>query len=240
MSGHSKWKTIKHKKAAADAQKSKIFTKIIKEITVCARTGGGDPTHNATLRTLMEKAREANMPQDNIMRAIKKGTGELPGVSYESYSYEGYGPGGIAVLVDVLTDNKNRAVSEMRSIFTRKGGSLAENGAVSWMFDRLGVIRGISKVAQEDALLEALIEYDIKDIQRDGDEWTITCDPHALEKIKDHLKKHVPEFAIKEAELEFVSKNPMKLSESQEHQAIDFLDALEELDDVQNVYTNLG
>lgn len=237
MSGHSKWKTIKHKKAASDAKKSKAFTKIIKEITVAARAGGGDPAGNPTLRTLLEKAKEVNMPLDNATRAIKKGTGELPGVQYEAARYEGYGPGGIAIVVDVLTDNKNRAVAEVRSCFTRKGGALAEAGAVSWMFERLGVINGTSATATEDSLLEALLDFDVKSIDQHETNWTITCDPHDLEKIKKALK--AIDFTIEEAEVELVSKNKMALEEEKAQAAVDFLDALEELDDVQNVYTNL-
>ncbi len=238
MSGHSKWKTIKHKKAAADAQRSKLFTKIIKEITVAARTGGGDPAHNATLRSLIEKAKEANMPMDNTLRAIKKGTGELPGVHYESHIYEGYGPAGVAIIVEALTDNRNRAISEVRSVFTRKGGSLAESGAVSWMFERLGVVRGTSDSLKEEQILEALLEFDIKDVSGDGNHWTITCDPHALPKVKATLQEL--DFKIEEAELELVSKTAAEVAESQEQQVFDFLSALEELDDVQNVYSNIG
>lgn len=241
MSGHSKWKTIKHKKAASDAKKSKAFTKIIKEITVSTRLSGGDPAHNPTLRTLLEKARRVNMPQDNIVRAIKKGTGELPGMSYEEYHYEGYGPGGIAVIVDVLTDNKNRAVSEIRSLFTRKGGSLAENGAVSWMFERAGVVRCAHPSITEDQLIEALLEFEIRDIERDKEEktsWTISCDPHDLDKVREALKQLG--MNIEEAEIEMLSKTPHSTTENQEQQAIEFLDALEELEDVQNVYTNLA
>src|SRR3989339_1361723 len=238
MSGHSKWKTIKHKKAAADAQRSRIFTKIIKEITVSARNGGGDPAHNPTLRSLLDKAKSENMPGDNVIRAIKKGTGELPGVHYESYSYEGYGPGGIAIIAEVLTDNKNRAVSEIRSTFTRKGGSLAENGAVSWMFDRCGVVHGTSATMKEDDILEALIDFDIKDISFEDDQWTITCEPSELEKVKTVLKAH--DFVIQEADLELVAKSHITVTPAQEEQAFTFLEALEDLDDVQNVYTNLG
>ncbi|HBL98658.1 TPA: YebC/PmpR family DNA-binding transcriptional regulator [Candidatus Dependentiae bacterium] len=238
MSGHSKWKTIKHKKAAADAQRSKLFTKIIKEITVAARTGGGDPVHNATLRSLIEKAKEANMPMDNAVRAIKKGTGELPGVQYENHTYEGYGPAGVAIIVEVLTDNRNRAISEVRSLFTRKGASLAENGAVSWMFERLGVVRGSSATLTEDQLVEALLDFDIKNISLDDDMWIITCDPHALPKVKEALK--ALDFKIEEAEAELVSKTTVEVSPNQEQQVFDFLSALEELDDVQNVYSNIG
>lgn len=241
MSGHSKWKTIKHKKAASDAKKSKAFTKIIKEITVSARTSGGDPSHNPTLRTLLEKARQVNMPQDNVTRAIKKGTGELPGVSYEAHHYEGYGPGGFAICIEVLTDNKNRAVSELRSLFTRKGGALAETGAVGWMFDRCGVVRGSHPNATEDQILEALLEFDVKNIEQDKDDsklWEISCNPHDLEQIKETLKKLG--FAVEEAEVELVAKSAFNVPSTQEQHAYDFLDALEDLEDVQNVYTNLA
>jgi YebC/PmpR family DNA-binding regulatory protein len=238
MSGHSKWKTIKHQKAAKDAKKSKIFTKLIKEITVAARVGGGDINHNATLRSLLEKAREHNMPSDNALRAVKKGTGELPGVHYESYQYEGYGPAGVAIIIDVLTDNKNRAISDIRNLFTRRGGVIAENGAVSWMFDRCGVVRGTAPHLNEDKLLEELLEFDIKAINQADDAWYITCDPRDLEKVKEKLK--TLDFTIDEAELELVPKTPVHIAENQEQQVFDFLENLEELDDVQNVHTNLA
>ncbi|MBN2267422.1 MAG: YebC/PmpR family DNA-binding transcriptional regulator [Candidatus Babeliaceae bacterium] len=238
MSGHSKWKTIKHKKAAEDAKKSKAYTKIIKEITVAARTGGGDPNHNPTLRTLLDKAKAINMPQENATRAIKKGTGELPGIHYEHHQYEGYGPGGMAIIIDVLTDNKNRAVADIRSLFTRKGGSLAEAGAVSWMFERAGIVRGTSAKLTEDRLLEALIDFDIISIEQDGDHWTITCNPHDLEKIK--KAAHDYGLEISEAEVEMVAKNKHEVPKSQEPMAYEFLDAIDDLDDVQNVYTNIA
>ncbi len=166
MSGHSKWATIKHKKAKEDAKRGKVFTKLIKEITVAAKAGG-DPAGNPRLRTLLDNAKEVNMPQENVTRAIKKGTGELPGVSYQSQMYEGYGPGKIAIIVDVLTDNKNRAVADLRHLFVRKGGVLAENGAVQWMFDRMGIIRGSGSNVTEDKLIELLLDYDVKDISCD-------------------------------------------------------------------------
>jgi YebC/PmpR family DNA-binding regulatory protein len=238
MAGHSKWKNIKHKKAASDAKKAKVYTKIIKEITVSARTGGGDPAKNPTLRTLLEKARAANMPLENAQRAIKRGTGELPGVNYEAHQYEGYGPNGIAIIVDVLTDNKNRAVAEVRSIFTRQGGSLAENGAVSWMFERLGVICAQNAKATEESILESLIDYEITNITQSDDTWTITCDVQALNEVKTALNDL--NFTIESAEPEWVAKTPMDLEEDKQEAAIDFLHAVEELDDVQNVYTNLA
>ena len=238
MAGHSKWHNIKHKKAASDAKKAKVFTKIIKEITVAARTGGGDPAKNPTLRTLLEKARSVNMPQDNAQRAIKRGTGELPGVNYEAHQYEGYGPAGIALIIDVLTDNKNRAIAEVRSVFSRKGGSVAESGAVSWMFERLGVIHGTSPLT-EDELLEALIEYDINNLESsDNNHWTITCSIQSLADVKETLKSL--NFTIEEAEPEWVAKETMELPEDKQEKAVELLQAIEELDDVQNVYTNLA
>ncbi|MGB8467723.1 MAG: YebC/PmpR family DNA-binding transcriptional regulator [Candidatus Babeliales bacterium] len=237
MSGHSKWATIKHKKAAIDAKRGKAFTRIAKEISVAAKQSS-DPNANPRLRHLIEKAREMNMPFDNINRAIKRGTGELPGVSYESHLYEGYGPHNVAVIVETLTDNKNRTVAEIRRLFTSAGGSLAEGGAVSWMFKKLGVIRtkevtGIS----EDTMLEKLIDFDINDLQLDDNVFTIICEPQSLEKIKQTLVKE--NIAIESAELEWVAQNKLSLAEAEAQKAITFLEELEEHDDVQNVYANL-
>lgn len=238
MAGHSKWKSIKHKKAIADAKRSKSFTKLIKEITVAARTGGGDAAGNPRLRFLLEKARDINMPADNAARAIKKGTGELPGVQYEAYAYEGYGPGGIAVIVDVLTDNKNKAVGEVRHVFSRKGGSLGESGTVGWMFDRLGVVRTDdgSKVSEEQ-LIEALLAYDIHDIEQEDEGFIVTCNPRVLQDVKQAIS--ALGLKVHEAEVELVPRTTMKLQEEDEARAIEFLEALEELEDVQNVYSNL-
>lgn len=240
MAGHSKWANIKHKKAKEDAARGKAFTKLIKEITVAAREGGGDihGTGNPRLRTLIEKAKEINMPQENTKRAILKGTGELPGVSYEKYMYEGYGPGGIAVLAEVLTDNKNRAVAELRHVFSKKGGNLAESGAVSWMFEHKGVVKGIDANLSEDDLLEKLIDFDVDDISKHDDLFTITCSIEALNDIKDNLKRD--DITVEYAEIEWVAKDPLDLQEDQAEKAMEFLDALDELDDIQNLYTNLG
>lgn len=237
MAGHSKWKNIKRKKAVTDAHKAKAYTKLIKDITVAARAGG-DPNHNPTLRLLLEKARKANMPQENSLRAIKRGTGELPGINYEAHQYEGYGPNGIAVIVEVLTDNKNRAVAEVRSIFSRKGGSLAENGAVNWMFERRGIIHGKEENMNEDTLLESLLNYDVSDIEHEEHQWTITCSTQDLEAVKNKLQ--TLHFTIEDAEPAWVAKTSMALPAEKEAQAVDFLEALEELEDVQNVYTNLA
>jgi YebC/PmpR family DNA-binding regulatory protein len=236
MSGHSKWSTIKHKKAKEDAKRGKAFTKLIKEITIAARLGGGDPAGNPRLRLLLDKAKDINMPTENAMRAIKRGTGELPGTSYEESSYEGYGPNGIAVIVDTLTDNKNRLVSDLRHIFTSKGGNLGESGSVSWMFERLGVVRATGNTT-EDNLIEKLIEYDIRDIKHDENFFSIFCDPKALEAVR----KEVEQLGlhIDSAELEWVPKNTLSLPKSQEDKVYDFLSALQDHDDVKNVYTNL-
>ncbi|KKR96371.1 MAG: hypothetical protein UU47_C0015G0019 [candidate division TM6 bacterium GW2011_GWE2_41_16] len=237
MSGHSKWKTIKHKKALTDAKKSKHFSKVIREIEVCARAGGGDPAANATLRTLLEKARDINMPLENATRAIKKGTGELAGEAYEAYTYEGYAPHNIAVMIEVLTSNKNRTISELRHVFNYKSGILGTT--VGWMFDRKGVITFENKKPHtEDELLELLIDYAVDDISVDDDMVSITMDPKALEQVKHALVS--AEIPVKDAQLEWVAKDSVALNESQTNQVLDFLDALEDLDDVQNVFSNLG
>jgi YebC/PmpR family DNA-binding regulatory protein len=237
MAGHSKWKNIKRKKAVTDAHKAKVYTKLIKDITVAARSGG-DPDHNPTLRLLLEKARKANMPQENALRAIKRGTGELPGLHYEAHQYEGYGPNGIAVIVEVLTDNKNRAIAEVRNIFSRKGGSISEAGAVNWMFERKGLIRGKGEAITEEMLLESLLDYDVSDIEHEDNQWTITCATQDLEAIKNRLQNL--SFIIEDAEPAWIAKTNIDLPSEKEEQAVDFLEALEDLEDVQNVYTNLA
>lgn len=237
MAGHSKWANIKHRKAAQDAKRGKKFTKLIKEITVCARVGGGDPTGNPRLRQLIDKAKDINMPSDNVTRAIKKGTGELPGAQYESIMYEGYGPHGIAVLVDALTDNKNRTVAEMRHLFSSKGGSLAEGGAVAWMFEKLGVVRVTGESISEDILLEQLIDYEVKDISVDDGMATITSEPKSLENIKTALQNQG--YTIESSDLEWVAQNTTALQKGDSEKAVEFLEALDDHDDVQNVFTNL-
>ena len=237
MSGHSKWSTIKHKKAKEDAKRGKSFTKLIKEITVAARQGGGDPAGNIRLRTLIDKAKDINMPQENTIRAIKKGTGELPGVSYEELVYEGYGPHGIAVIVEVLTDNKRRTVAEMRHLFSAKGGNLGESGSVGWMFEKSGVIR-ISGDTNEDKLLEDLLEYDIQNIQTENGNFTVICDPKSTAAIKKHSSESG--LIVESAGVELVAKNPTSLEDKEAEKAYEFLSALDDHDDVQNVYTNLA
>lgn len=238
MAGHSKWANIKHKKAKEDASRGKAFTKLIKEITVVARDGGGDVNGNPRLRTLVEKAKSINMPADNVKRAIQKGTGELQGVHYEQYMYEGYGPGGIAVMVEVLTDNKNRAVAELRHVFAKKGGNLSEAGSVNWMFNKKGVIKATNGSMSEDELLEKLIDYDIEDISKHENLFVITCAPTSLANVKEAV--NTTGLKPEDAEIEWVAKDTTSPDESISKKAIEFLEALEELDDIQNIYSNLA
>ena len=238
MSGHSKWSTIKRKKAVIDAKRGKIFTKIIKEITVATREGGGDPTANARLRLLIDKAKQANMPADNIDRAIKKGTGELAGANYEPVLYEGYGPGGVAVIIEALTDNKNRTVSDLRHAFNKVGGRLAETGSVGWMFEHKGVIAIEKNNLSEDKILEALLDHNIEDVNSLEEEFSIQCSLKDLEEVK-HAARDAG-FKVLSAELEWVAKNPMEATSSEEEEKVfEFLERLEDLDDVQNVYSSL-
>jgi YebC/PmpR family DNA-binding regulatory protein len=246
MAGHNKWSQIKHKKAKEDGKKSQAFTKLIKEITEAAREGGGDPEGNARLRSLVEKARDINMPAENTARAIKRGTGELPGVHYNALTYEGYGPYGVAIIVDTLSDNKNRTVAELRHLFSSKGGNLAESGSVNWMFEKMGVIRGTTKLS-EDQLLELLLEFSIHDIKIENNNnnnnvgnhaFSIFCDPKSVDQIKTALKQH--QIPVESAEFEWIAKNTMELSDEQTEQVISFLSAIQDLDDVQNVYANLA
>ncbi len=238
MAGHNKWSQIKHKKAKEDAKRGKAFTKIIKEITVAAREGGGDVAANARLRQLLEKSKEINMPAENATRAIKRGTGELPGVNYEEFTYEGYGPGGIAVIVETLSDNKNRTVASLRHIFSAKGGNLADTGSVGWMFEHLGVIRAFNGIS-EDELLEKLIDFDIKDIRKNEDGiFSIICDPKSLDEVKQAVDKLG--LKVEDATLEWVAKNTMELDDAAADKAFTFLSALQDDEDVQNVYTNLA
>lgn len=237
MAGHSKWANIKHKKAKEDAKRGQTFTKIIKEITVCAKNGG-IPENNPQLRQLIEKAKEANMPGDNITRAIKKGTGELPGVSYEAISYEGYGPGGTALIIEALTDNKNRTVADLRHIFSRHNGNIAETGAVNWMFDKLGVIRGTITGKSEDDLLEALMDFDVQDISTEDNLVSVNTGMASLFQVKDALVKLG--MKVESAELEWIAKNNLDVDAETEEKAFALFEALEDNDDVQNVYSNLN
>lgn len=240
MAGHNKWSQIKHKKAKEDSKKGKAFTRLTKEITMTVRMHGGDPAHNAHLRLLLEKAREINMPQENSIRAIKRGTGELPGMSYEAITYEGYGPEGIAIIVDALTDNKNRTVADMRRVFSSNGGRLAETGSVNWMFEKKGVINGTIGDISEDGILEQLIGEDITvdDVQRDDTFISIICDPRDLMKAK-HLAENL-HISIEDASISWVAKGKITLPEESAQKAYELLEELDNHDDVQNVYTNLA
>jgi YebC/PmpR family DNA-binding regulatory protein len=239
MSGHSKWATIKHKKAKEDNKRGKIFTKLVREITVAAREGGGDPAGNARLRLILEKAKSVNMPADNVVRAIKKGTGELgDGAAYEPFTYEGYGPHGVAVMVETLSDNKNRTVSDLRHQFVKGGGSLAESGAVAWMFENKGIVRAAGSLTEDD-VIEKLLDCDIDDLRLDDGIFTITCKVSNLDIVKKAVEK--TGLKIEAAQLEWVAKNPLSLTDKTEEETVyKFLEALDDLDDVQNVYANLG
>ena len=235
MSGHSKWASIKHKKGALDAKRGKIFTKIIREMSIAARLAGGDPNSNPRLRTAVEKAKSVNMPADNIKRAIQRGTGELEGVSYEEITYEGYGPGGVAVIVDVLTDNKNRAVSEIRHAFSKNGGNLGAEGAVSWMFTKKGVI-AVDKSVNEEKLTEVVLEAGADDLSDEGEHWEVLCEPKQFEAVTEALK--AAGIKPEHAEVTMISSTYTKLEGSQANAMIRLLEVLEDLDDTQNVYSN--
>ncbi len=236
MSGHSKWATIKHKKGATDAKRGKIFTRLIKEITIAAKGGGGDPDGNPRLRTAIVAAKTENMPADNIKRAIQRGTGELEGVNYEEITYEGYGPGGVAVIVDVLTDNKNRAVSEIRHAFSKNGGNLGESNSVSWMFSKKGVLVVSKSAASEEKLTEVVLDAGAEDLSEEGDSWEVLCAPHDFEAVTNALKgaKITPEHA----EVTMISSTYTKLEGAPANQMIRLLEVLEDLDDAQHVYSN--
>lgn len=237
MAGHNKWSQIKHKKAKEDSKRGKAFTKVIKEIIVAAKEGGGDPAGNARLRQLIDKAKHINMPQENITRAIKRGTGELEGAHYEAITYEGYGPHGIAVMVETLTDNKNRTVADLRKLFQKNNGTLGDAGSVGWMFKRMGVLRGTSDLS-EDTLLENLLDYDVEDVKKDGTFVSIFCDAKSLDQVKKAINPS--EMKTESAELEWVAQNQLELSDSESEKAVQFLSAIEDHDDVQNVYTTLA
>ncbi len=237
MSGHNKWSQIKHKKAKEDAKRGAAFTKVIKEITEAAREGGGDQDGNARLRSLLEKARLINMPAENITRAIKRGTGELPGVSYSALTYEGYGPNGMAVIIETLSDNKNRTVAELRHFFSTKGCALSATGSVIWMFEKMGVVQGAGAVT-EDQLLEILLDYSVHDIKVEDNQFSVFCDPKEVEQVRSVLKKEG--LTIEDAEFEWVPKVTVPLGGEQADTAISFLSELQDLEDVQHVYANLA
>jgi YebC/PmpR family DNA-binding regulatory protein len=237
MSGHSKWATIKRKKGKLDQERGKIFTRHIKEITTAARVGGGDPDGNPRLRTAILAAKAANMPADNIKRGILKGTGQLPGVIYESITYEGYGPGGVAVYMEVMTDNKNRTVADIRHVLTKYNGNLGANGCVAWMFESRGIITVELNAADETTLMELAMEAGAEDFKSEAGAYEIVTQPHDLEAVKEALEK--AKIPMVSAEVTMIHKNSVKLtSESEASSMLKLMEALEEHDDVQKVYAN--
>ncbi|MCM8813562.1 MAG: YebC/PmpR family DNA-binding transcriptional regulator [Candidatus Omnitrophica bacterium] len=237
MSGHSKWATIKHKKAATDAKRGQLFTKVIKELTVAAREGGGNIESNPRLRLAVAKAKEANMPKDNIDKAIKKGTGELPGVVYEEVTYEGYGPAGVAILVQVLTDNKNRAAAEVRSIFTKRNGNMAGAGSVSWLFKQKGFITVAKAAANEDELMSIVLDNGAEDFVAQDEAYEITTEPREFEPVKKAISER--KIACASAEMTMLPQNTVKVADKDAaRQILDLISSLEDHDDVQNVYAN--
>lgn len=236
MSGHSKWATIKHKKANTDAKRAKVFAKLIRQVEVAAREGGGDLDANPTLRTFYQKARDNSIPLDTIERAIKRATGDLEGVVYEQITYEGYGPSGVAVLMEVLTDNRNRAASDVRNALTKNGGSAAEPGAVSWQFDRKGVII-VPKTVTEDDLMETALEAGAEDITDEGEVWQVLTEATDLPDVRDALD--AASIAVDNSEVTMLPQNTVPITEADKAKSIlRIIDALEDLDDVQNVYAN--
>ena len=236
MSGHSKWATIKHKKGAADQKRAKLFAKLIKQVEVAARQGGGDLESNATLRTMYQKARDSSVPLDTIERAIKRGTGELEGVNYEPVTYEGYAPAGVALYVEVLTDNRNRSGSDMRSIFSKNGGSMAEPGAVAWQFERKGIIT-LDRSLDEDELMLMALEYGGEDLVDEGDTWRLTCAPTDLNGLRDALEEN--DVAFENADLTMMPTSTVEISDAADAKAVlRLIDALDDNDDVQDVFAN--
>jgi YebC/PmpR family DNA-binding regulatory protein len=237
VSGHSKWATTKHKKAAVDAKKGKVFSKISKELTVAARIGGGDPAGNPRLRLVVEKAKESNMPSDNIKRAIQKGTGELPGVTYEETLYEGYGPGGVAILIEIMTDNKNRTVPELKHILTKHGGKSGESGSVSWMFHKKGYILIDKKKSDEETVTNLALEAGAEDVKSSEEEenYEIITNPNDFEKVKKYLEEKIE---LAHSEITMLPQSYVKLEGKDAEQMTRLVEAIEEHDDVQNVYAN--
>jgi YebC/PmpR family DNA-binding regulatory protein len=236
MSGHSKWHTIKHKKGALDAKRGKVFTRIIKELTVAARGGGGDPDMNPRLRTIVADAKAVNMPAENIKRAIQRGTGELPGVNYEEVTYEGYGPGGAAVIIEVLTDNRNRTVGELRHMLTKHSGNLGESNSVAWMFSKKGYIVVDKAASDEEKLLNAVLDAGGDDLRDDGDTWEIICEPSAFEGVRDAVKALGIEPAS--AQVAMLPQNYVKLEGKEASQMVRLMDALDDHEDVRQVWSN--
>jgi YebC/PmpR family DNA-binding regulatory protein len=236
MSGHSKWHTIKHKKGAADAKRGKIFTRLIKELTVAARSGGGDPGMNPRLRTIIAAAKEVNMPADNIKKAIQRGTGELPGIVYEEITYEAYGPGGSALIIETMTDNKNRTVGELRHMLEKHAGNLASTNAVAWMFSKKGLIVVEKAKADEEKLLSIALEAGADDMSDDGDNWEVLSDPGAFEAVREAVKASGVEPAS--AQVAMLPQNYVKLTGAPANQMIRLMDALDDHEDVKQVWSN--
>ena len=236
MSGHSKWASIKHKKAATDAKRGKIFTKFIRELSIAARMGGGDPDINPRLRKAISDSKAVNMPADNIKRAIQKGTGQLEGVSYEELSYEGYGPGGVAIYLETLTDNKNRTVSELRHIFSKNGGNIGESGCVAWMFTRKGYLVVEKSKASEDKLLDIILEAGAEDLKEDGSNYEIYTAPDSYESVVNALQENNIETAA--SNLGYIPQNYVNVKGKQANQTLRLMEELEDHDDVQNVWSN--
>ncbi len=236
MSGHNKWSSIKHKKGAADAKRGKIFSKLIKEITVAARMGGGDPDANPRLRHAITQAKAQNMPKDNLDRAIKKDTGELEGVNYEEIIYEGYGPGGVAVMVECLTDNKNRSIADVRHVFDRAGGNVGTDGCVAWMFDKKGLITVIKDESDENTLMEITIDAGAEDIKEEENSFDIICEPEDFDAVKEAIDKAQINYEF--AEITMVPQNLINVQGKDAEQMIKFMDALDDCDDVQKFYSN--
>ena len=236
MSGHSKWHTIKHKKGAADAKRGKVFTRVIKELTVAARNGGGDPEMNPRLRTIVAEAKAVNMPAENIKRAIQRGTGELPGVNYDEITYEGYGPGGAALIIEALTDNRNRTVGELRHTLTKYNGNLGESNSVAWMFAKKGYIVVDKSAADEENLLNAVLEAGGDDLRDDGDSWEIISDPAAFEAVRDAVKALGIEPAS--AEIAMIPQNYVKLEGKAANQMVKLMEVLDDHEDVKHVWSN--
>jgi YebC/PmpR family DNA-binding regulatory protein len=236
MSGHSKWHTIKHKKGALDAKRGKMFTRIIKELTVAARNGGGDADSNPRLRTVIAEAKSVNMPGDNIKKAIQRGTGELPGVSYEEITYEGYGPGGAAIIIESLTDNRNRTVGELRHMLTKHNGNLGESNSVAWMFSKKGYIVVDKASANEEQLLNVVLEAGGDDLRDDGESWEILCEPAAFEAVRDAVKALGIE--PQSAQVAMLPQNYIKLEGKEASQMVKLMDALDDHDDVKQVWSN--
>ena len=236
MSGHSKWHSIKHKKAATDSKRGRLFTRLIKEMTAAARMGGGDPDANPRLRLAIATAKAGNMPAENIKRAIMRGTGELPGVSYEDVNYEGYGPGGVAVFIQALTDNRNRTVAELRHIFSKNGGNLGETGCVGWMFDRKGYFVIEKSVTEEEKLFEAALSAGADDMREDGDNFEILTSPENFEAVRAALESdNIPTAA---AEVSMMPQNYVKLEGKSAQTMLKLMEALEDHEDIQNVWSN--